>query len=139
MFRSSDDRRLQPLNLVGDADSEDDSWGNSDMSIAELPDPTEPVMEESVGLNRCWPWPELLARASAGLSGWWPGLVSLDSFAGSNAHASPLNLVGDADSEDDSWGNSDMSIAESIRGAEWLVAGTSLTRHSIHGTVFTLA
>ncbi|KAJ5793940.1 hypothetical protein N7457_000539 [Penicillium paradoxum] len=35
-----------------------------------------------------------------------------DSFAGSNAHASPLNLVGDADSEDGSWGNSDLSIAD---------------------------
>ncbi|KAJ5211236.1 hypothetical protein N7491_011056 [Penicillium cf. griseofulvum] len=35
-----------PLNLVGDADSEDDSWGNSDLSIAELPDPTEPIMED---------------------------------------------------------------------------------------------
>ncbi|CAG8908434.1 unnamed protein product [Penicillium egyptiacum] len=41
-----------PLNLVGDADSEDDSWGNSDMSIAELPDPTEPVTEDQGNLRR---------------------------------------------------------------------------------------
>jgi hypothetical protein len=35
-----------------------------------------------------------------------------DSFAGSNARASPIDLVGGADSEDDSFGNSEISIAD---------------------------
>ncbi|KAK4923310.1 hypothetical protein LTR66_016530, partial [Elasticomyces elasticus] len=35
-----------------------------------------------------------------------------DSFAGSNAHASPIDLVGGVDSEDDSLGDSEMSIAD---------------------------
>lgn len=41
-----------------------------------------------------------------------------DSFAGSNANASPLNLIGDVESDDDSWGNSEISNAELLHPTE---------------------
>lgn len=99
---NSDSRQAQPFSPM-DTMANEVGIGQHEYS------PMDTIASEaSLGHQRSSPTDALASGAGLGQQRFSP----TDSFAGSNAHASPLDLVGDADSEDDSWGNSDMSIAE---------------------------
>ncbi|KAJ5956664.1 hypothetical protein N7501_010943 [Penicillium viridicatum] len=109
------DQPFSPMDIIPNSDSRQAQFSPMETMTNEAGlgqheySPMDTIASEaSLGHQRYSPTDALASEAGLGQQRFSP----TDSFAGSNAHASPLNLVGDADSEDDSWGNSDMSIAE---------------------------
>ncbi|KAJ9486452.1 hypothetical protein VN97_g6888 [Penicillium thymicola] len=110
------DQPFSPMDIIPNRDSRqaqqfspmDTMTNEADLGQHEYSPMDTIASEASIGHQRSSPTDALASDVGLAQQQFSP----TDSFAGSNAHASPLNLVGDADSEDDSWGNSDMSVAE---------------------------